>query len=128
MEQELSVPQEKVREMFHAATRTLSASLRVPVVTYRLQFNRWFKFSDAQSIISYLHELGIMACYASPYFMANPGSLHGYDVLDHNQLNPEIGTDDEYREFVNELRKYEMGQVLDIVPNHMSIAGNKNGW
>ena len=128
MEQESAVPEEKVRKMFHAAARTLHASLRVPMATYRLQFNHLFKFSDAQSIISYLCELGITDCYASPYFMANPGSLHGYDVLDHNQLNPEIGTDEEYLEFVKELRKYQMGQVLDIVPNHMSIAGNENRW
>jgi (1->4)-alpha-D-glucan 1-alpha-D-glucosylmutase len=72
--------------------------------------------------------LGISDCYASPYFKANKGSLHGYDILDHNQLNPEVGTDEEYNAFVKELRKYEMGQVLDIVPNHMSVAGNENSW
>jgi (1->4)-alpha-D-glucan 1-alpha-D-glucosylmutase len=128
MEQELSVSEEKIKEMFRSVTQNLSVWLRVPIATYRLQFNHQFKFSNAKSIISYLHELGISDCYASPYFMANKGSLHGYDVLDPNQLNPEIGTDEEYREFVKELRKYEMGQILDIVPNHMSIAGDENSW
>ena len=128
MEQALSVSEEKIREMFQTAAKNFPASLRVPMATYRLQFNHQFKFSHAKSIISYLHELGISDCYASPYFMANQGSLHGYDVLDHNQLNPEVGTDEEYREFMKELRKYEMGQILDIVPNHMSIAGNENRW
>jgi (1->4)-alpha-D-glucan 1-alpha-D-glucosylmutase len=128
MQQEPSISEEKIKEIFHSAAENLPASLRVPIATYRLQFNYKFRFSDAKSIISYLHELGISDCYASPYFMANKGSLHGYDILDHNQLNPEIGTDEEYTEFVNELRKYGMGQILDIVPNHMSIAGNENSW
>jgi len=128
MEQELSVPDEKIKEMFRSVAENLPASLRVPVATYRLQFNHQFRFSDAKSIISYLHELGISDCYASPYFTANRGSLHGYDILDHNQLNPEVGTDEEYGAFVEELKKYEMGQILDIVPNHMSIAGNENIW
>jgi (1->4)-alpha-D-glucan 1-alpha-D-glucosylmutase len=128
MEQELSVSEEKIKEMFRSVAQNLPAGLRVPTATYRLQFNYRFKFSDAKPIVSYLHELGISDCYASPYFRANKGSLHGYDILDHNQLNPEIGTDEEYTEFVDELRKYEMGQILDVVPNHMSIAGNENSW
>ncbi len=128
MQQEPSISEEKIKEIFYSAAENLPASLRVPIATYRLQFNYQFRFSDAKSIISYLHELGISDCYASPYFMASKGSLHGYDILDHNQLNPEIGTDEEYTEFMNELRKYEVGQILDIVPNHMSIAGNENNW
>jgi (1->4)-alpha-D-glucan 1-alpha-D-glucosylmutase len=127
MQQGLSIS-EKIKEIFYSATENLPASLRVPIATYRLQFNYQFRFSDAKSILSYLHELGISDCYASPYFMANKGSLHGYDILDHNQLNPEIGTGEDYTEFVDELRKYEMGQILDIVPNHMSIAGYENSW
>jgi (1->4)-alpha-D-glucan 1-alpha-D-glucosylmutase len=126
MEQEISV--DKIRELFHAFAKDLVASRKIPIATYRLQFNHLFKFSDAKSIVSYLHELGISDCYASPYFMAKKGSLHGYDILNHNQINPEIGTDEEYDEFVGELKKYGMGQVLDIVPNHMNITGNENTW
>jgi len=128
MEQESSTPEEKMRAMFDTAAENLHASLRVPTATYRLQFNHQFKFADAKAIVSYLHALGISDCYASPYFMANKGSLHGYDILNPNQLNPEIGSDEEYLEFLNELKKYEMGQILDIVPNHMSIGGNENSW
>ena len=128
MEHELSISEEKIKEMFRSMAQNLPAWLRVPTATYRLQFNYRFKFSDAKSIISYLNELGISDCYASPYFTANKGSLHGYDILDHNQLNPEIGTDEEYEAFVEELKKYDMGQILDIVPNHMSVAGNENSW
>src|SRR5512139_393887 len=101
MQQEPSISEEKIKEIFYSAAENLSASLRVPIATYRLQFNYQFRFSDAKSIISYLHELGISDCYASPYFMATKGSLHGYDILDHNQLNPEIGTDEQYTEFVD---------------------------
>lgn len=101
---------------------------RIPVSTYRLQFNRQFKFSDAKNIVSYLHSLGISDIYASPYFKTREGSLHGYDIVDHNTLNPEIGTEDEFNELIQELRKYGIGQILDIVPNHMCIADKNNGW
>ncbi len=119
---------EILQKIFNSVASNLNALRKIPIATYRLQFNHLFKFSDAKSIVSYLHELGISDCYASPYFMAKKGSLHGYDILDHNQINPEIGTDEEYDEFVEDLKKYGMGQVLDIVPNHMNITGNENTW
>ncbi len=97
---------------------------RYPVSTYRLQFNRAFTFRDAAALVPYLHELGITDTYASPYLRARPGSLHGYDITDHNNLNPEIGSDEDYRRFVGELHKHGMGQVLDFVPNHMSFLLN----
>ena len=127
-EQESSAADERVGELFRKAIENLPALLRVPIATYRLQFNHQFKFSDAKSIISYLHELGISDCYASPYFKAKKGSLHGYDILDHNQINPEIGTEEEYDELIEELQKHRMGHLLDIVPNHMCITGNENTW
>ena len=126
MEQESS--DEKVNRIFDAVTGNLDLVRRIPIATYRLQFNYLFRFSDAKSIVSYLHELGISDCYASPYFMARKGSLHGYDILNHNQINPEIGTEEEYEEFVGELKKYGMGQILDIVPNHMNITEKENTW
>jgi (1->4)-alpha-D-glucan 1-alpha-D-glucosylmutase len=128
MEQEVFESLQKVKEMFESVAKNLTSLRRIPVSTYRLQLNYLFKFSDAKSIVAYLDELGITDCYASPYFLAKKGSLHGYDVLDHNQINPEIGTDEEYNEFVKELKKYEMGQILDIVPNHMSIIQKENVW
>lgn len=101
---------------------------RIPVSTYRLQFNAHFRFSDAGEIVPYLHGLGIDTIYASPYFKARAGSLHGYDILDQNSLNPEIGSEDEYTALVDALRQREMGQILDIVPNHMCIEGQGNGY
>lgn len=101
---------------------------RIPVSAYRLQFNRDFTFSAARRIIPYLHKLGITDIYASPYLKAKTGSLHGYDIVDPTELNPEIGTEDEYNAFISELIKYEMGQILDIVPNHMCIESRDNIW
>lgn len=101
---------------------------RIPVSTYRLQFNLHFRFSDATRIIPYLRTLGISDIYASPYFKARAGSLHGYDIVDYNTLNPEVGTEDEYNEMVHELWKQGMGQMLDIVPNHMCITSKENAW
>jgi (1->4)-alpha-D-glucan 1-alpha-D-glucosylmutase len=98
----------------------------IPIATYRLQFNSQFRFSHASEIVPYLHTLGISDIYASPYFKASEGSLHGYDVLDQNRLNPEIGTEEEFDALVDELKKYGMGQILDIVPNHMCIEGQGN--
>ncbi|MDD2732895.1 MAG: malto-oligosyltrehalose synthase [Desulfuromonadaceae bacterium] len=105
-----------------------STGLRVPVSTYRLQFNGQFGFSHAKEILSYLHDLGITDVYASPYFKARAGSLHGYDMLDQNCLNPEVGTDEEYEALISELKRCDMGQVLDIVPNHMCIEGPGNDY
>src|SRR5215467_15310753 len=99
-----------------------------PSATYRLQFNRRFTFRDAAAIIPYLAALGISHCYASPYLKARPGSMHGYDIIDHNQLNPEIGTPEEFDKFVETLHRHGMGQILDIVPNHMGVMGADNAW
>ena len=107
---------------------TSSHQPRFPISTYRLQFSRAFTFVDAKEILPYLHALGISDCYASPYFKATPGSSHGYDVVDPTQLNPELGTEKEYQEFVLELQRHGMGQILDVVPNHMGISKLVNPW
>lgn len=101
---------------------------RIPRCTYRLQFNRQFRFADAREITPYLHELGVTDAYASPYFQARADSLHGYDITDHNKLNPAIGSREEYDAWIAELHKHEMGQVLDFVPNHMGIGEPLNEW
>src|SRR6059036_2440965 len=101
---------------------------RIPTCTYRLQFNRWFTFSDAREIVPYLHALGVSDVYASPYFQARPDSLHGYDITDHNKLNPVIGSQEEYDAWVAELHTHSMGQILDFVSNHVGIAETTNEW
>ncbi len=105
-----------------------SVQPRIPCATYRLQFNNQFRFADATRIIAYLHDLGITDIYSSPYFKAKKGSLHGYDIVDPNALNPEIGTEEDYTAMAAELRRHDMGQVLDIVPNHMCVDSSDNLW
>src|SRR5438132_13533680 len=95
---------------------------RIPSCTYRLQFNRWFTFAHAREIVPYLHELGVSDAYASPYFQARAESLHGYDITDHNKLNPAIGSREEYDAWVADLGARGMGQGLDFVPHHMGIG------
>jgi (1->4)-alpha-D-glucan 1-alpha-D-glucosylmutase len=99
-----------------------------PHTTYRLQFHAGFRFTDATALVPYLHALGISHVYASPYLKARPGSTHGYDIVDHNAFNPEIGTPEQYAEFVDALRAHGMGHVLDFVPNHMGVGGCDNAW
>jgi (1->4)-alpha-D-glucan 1-alpha-D-glucosylmutase len=101
---------------------------RVPASTYRLQFNHLFTFEKAAGIAGYLSDLGVSDCYSSPIQKARPGSLHGYDVVDHTKLNPEVGTEEEFQRFARQLRQREMGLLMDVVPNHMCIAGSENGW
>src|SRR5213594_5006532 len=101
---------------------------RIPISTYRLQFNRWFTFSQARAIVPYLHALGVTDAYASPYFQASPYSLHGYDITDHNKLNEAIGSRADYDAWAAELRAHSMGQILDFVPNHVGIGDSRNQW
>lgn len=106
----------------------LQAAPRIPVATYRLQFNRWFPFTAAADVVPYLHRLGVTDCYSSSLLKAAPGSPHGYDVVDPAVLNPELGTEEEFRSFVGALRTHGMGQMLDVVSNHMGIARSANRW
>lgn len=106
----------------------MQGPLPIPTATYRLQLNQSFTFRDAAALIPYLSDLGVSHCYLSPYLRARPGSMHGYDIIDHNTLNPEIGSPEDYEMFVGELHRHGMGQILDIVPNHMGVMGSDNAW
>jgi (1->4)-alpha-D-glucan 1-alpha-D-glucosylmutase len=96
--------------------------------TYRLQFHRGFTFRDATELVPYLSKLGISHIYASPVMEARPGSTHGYDIINHNRLNPELGGEEQFRELVDALHRHGMGLILDIVPNHMAVGGCDNAW
>ena len=102
--------------------------LKIPVATYRLQFNKQFRFEDAHDLVPYLHQLGISDLYASPIFKARKGSPHGYDVTDPTCLNPELGTETDFDALVRELRSHKMGLLLDIVPNHMAASPENTWW
>lgn len=100
---------------------------RIPVATYRLQFNAGFTFRDAERIVPYLASLGITDIYASPILRARKGSNHGYDVVDATMLNPELGTEDDFTALNGELQRIGLGLLVDIVPNHMA-ASHENIW
>ena len=99
-----------------------------PQSTYRLQFHAGFTLRDATAIVPYLRELGITHIYASPYLQATKGSTHGYDVIDHCRLNPELGTMEDFEAFVAALRRHDMGHIADVVPNHVGVGTNDNVW
>jgi (1->4)-alpha-D-glucan 1-alpha-D-glucosylmutase len=95
--------------------------MQIPSATYRVQFNPAFGFKDAAGIVGYLADLGITHLYASPLFRACRGSTHGYDGVDPNRLNPQLGTPAEFENLCRTLQGHGMGLLLDIVPNHMAF-------
>jgi (1->4)-alpha-D-glucan 1-alpha-D-glucosylmutase len=100
----------------------------IPSATYRLQLTPGFGFGDAASILPYLKSLGITHVYASPFLKSRAGSQHGYDVIDYNSLNPELGGEEGFRVLREALDAADMGLLLDFVPNHMAVHGADNPW
>jgi (1->4)-alpha-D-glucan 1-alpha-D-glucosylmutase len=100
----------------------------VPRSTARLQFFDGFTMDDAVRVVPYLARLGISHLYASPLLKARPKSTHCYDIVDHNEINPELGGEEALRRLVATLRSHGMGLILDIVPNHMGVGGADNHW
>jgi (1->4)-alpha-D-glucan 1-alpha-D-glucosylmutase len=94
--------------------------MRLPCATYRLQFNQALTFQDARRLLGYLADLGISDIYASPIFKARTGSSHGYNIVDPNQINPELGDRKDFEELTGELKQYDMGWIQDFIPNHMA--------
>jgi (1->4)-alpha-D-glucan 1-alpha-D-glucosylmutase len=101
---------------------------RPPLSTYRLQLHAGFGFASARAVAGYLSSLGITDCYCSPPFAARPGSTHGYDVINHNQINPELGGRAEFDRLVAELARLDLGLMVDFVPNHMGNDARTNEW
>ncbi|MGI4831044.1 MAG: malto-oligosyltrehalose synthase, partial [Janthinobacterium lividum] len=101
---------------------------RVPRSTYRLQLNENFGFAQAAEIAPYLKKLGVTHVYSSPYLQASPHSMHGYDVVDHRKVNEELGGAEAHADFCTRLGELGLGQVLDIVPNHMSLGRQNRYW
>jgi (1->4)-alpha-D-glucan 1-alpha-D-glucosylmutase len=97
-----------------------------PRATYRLQCNKDFGFDDVAKIAGYLARLGISHIYASPWLKARPGSLHGYDIVDHHGLNPELGDEASFERMLATLEANRLGRILDFVPNHMGVGGADN--
>jgi len=98
----------------------------VPRATYRLQFHEGFRFADAARLAPYLASLGISHVYASPYMKSRPGSTHGYDIVDHRSLNPELGDQTDFDRMVAAFAENGLGHILDFVPNHIGVGGADN--
>ena len=101
----------------------------IPIATYRLQLTSDFGFDDAAELVPYLKAVGISHLYSSPFLKARAGSTHGYDVVEHNSLNPELGGDEAFQRLCDALTAADMGLILDLVPNHMgstSWNGDQN--
>lgn len=100
----------------------------IPLATYRIQLTSAFGFDDAAKIVPYLKQLGITHLYASPFMKARSGSTHGYDIIDHNVINPELGGDDAFNRLSATLKDNDLGLILDFVPNHMGVHFADNAW
>ncbi|WP_029587278.1 malto-oligosyltrehalose synthase [Bradyrhizobium sp. URHD0069] len=100
----------------------------VPIATYRVQLTANFDFDSAAAIVPYLKALGITHLYASPFMKARKGSTHGYDVVDHTKINPELGGDAGFDRLSQALRQHDLGLILDFVPNHVGVHFADNPW
>jgi (1->4)-alpha-D-glucan 1-alpha-D-glucosylmutase len=100
----------------------------IPVATYRLQLTADFDFDKAAAAVPYLKALGISHVYASPFTTARKGSTHGYDVVDHTRLNPELGGDAGFERLSAALKQHDLGLILDFVPNHVGVHYADNPW
>src|SRR5262245_7596435 len=100
----------------------------IPRATYRVQLNRDFTFEHAKALVPYLAALGVSHLYCSPFLRARAGSLHGYDIVDHQAIHPDIGTRAQFDALVAELGRHGMSMLIDVVPNHMGVHGSDNAW
>jgi (1->4)-alpha-D-glucan 1-alpha-D-glucosylmutase len=114
------------QRLFEEVRAETAARVATPLSTYRLQLHKGFRLGDARALVPYLSSLGVTHLYTSPLLRAAPGSTHGYDVIDHACINPELGTEEDLTALAEELRAHGMGLVLDTVPNHMSIEKGHN--
>ncbi len=125
MSQTPPLGEDRIDSFIRSFIAQLSDIETAPTSTYRVQFNYQFRFANAAQITPYLKDLGITHLYASPYLQARPKSLHGYDICNHNALNPEIGGEADHAAMIDALRRYHLGHILDIVPNHMGVTENQ---
>ncbi|OYW20445.1 MAG: maltooligosyl trehalose synthase, partial [Planctomycetales bacterium 12-60-4] len=122
-----SAPRQLVDDVLAAVTRRIEEAT-LPRATYRVQFNSGCTFREVEAVVPYLSALGISDLYASPFLQARPGSVHGYDIVNHSTINPEIGTLEDLRSLRRALGEQSMGLIADVVPNHMAAAPELNAW
>lgn len=116
------------RTLTEALEQIVNETANRPLSTYRIQFHKEFRLEQARELVTYLHDLGVSHLYASPFLEARAGSMHGYDIINHERLNPEIGSEEDLRALAQELGRHGMSIVLDIVPNHMGVSTSTPWW
>lgn len=107
---------------------SITRPIGCPSSTYRVQFYRGVTFGSARDIVKYLARLKPGAFYSSPFFRARPGSSHGYDVVDHHLVHPELGTEEEFRTLMADLQAAGLRHLVDFVPNHMGVDPAANPY
>ena len=127
MRVEQEVIRERARRLLDEVAAELAAA-RQPLATYRVQLHRDFGCDAAAAIARYLADVGITDLYTSPILQAAPGSMHGYDVIDHEKISDDIGGEEAYERLATSLREAGLGHVLDIVPNHMGVGSGNALW
>ncbi|MFN2548834.1 MAG: malto-oligosyltrehalose synthase [Myxococcales bacterium] len=127
MRVEREIVREQARRLLDEVAAELAAA-RQPLATYRVQLHKGFPCDAAAAITRYVAELGVTDLYTSPILQAAPGSMHGYDVVDHASINRELGGEEAYGRMSASLREAGLGHVLDIVPNHMGLGGGNSLW
>jgi (1->4)-alpha-D-glucan 1-alpha-D-glucosylmutase len=100
----------------------------IPIATYRVQLTADFGFDAAAAVVPYLKALGITHLYASPFMKARRGSTHGYDIVDHTKINPELGGEAGFERLSQTLKQHDLGLILDFVPNHVGVHFADNPW
>ena len=100
----------------------------IPIATYRVQLTANFGFDEAAGIVPYLKALGVTHLYTSPFMKARKGSTHGYDIVDHTKINPELGGEEGFERLIHALRQHDLGLILDFVPNHVGVHFADNPW
>ncbi|MBN2192316.1 MAG: malto-oligosyltrehalose synthase [Polyangiaceae bacterium] len=113
---------------FRGEVHVDSSARITPNATYRLQLRPGFGFDHAAALCDFLADLGVSHAYFSPYLQAAPGSTHGYDVIDYSRVNDELGGAEGHARLTAALRQHGLGQVIDVVPNHMAISSRHNRW
>ncbi|WP_425457951.1 malto-oligosyltrehalose synthase [Actinotalea subterranea] len=114
-------PTERAADRPGPARRRPPLGRPVPVSTYRLQLNAGYTLDDAVAQVPYLARLGVTHLYLSPVLTAAPGSTHGYDVVDHDEISPVLGGAPALRRLAEVAHEHGLGLVVDIVPNHMAV-------
>ena len=99
-----------------------------PSSTYRIQLNKHCTFRQVMEYVPTLSEMGISHVYLAPFLEARPGSVHGYDIVNHSRINPEVGSKEDLQQLSKLLHSYDMGIIADVVPNHMSASSTHNFW